>query len=134
MEATPVHALWQLSWTLYLAATCFCCDHWYTVLLHWLVLLLACEVYATYVQVERLLLQDRKIEKLKILLEQAASKIIVERFIHRRELHDAHNTAMRLRQELQRQKLLLQRQELQQQRHELKPQLNNMKFSFSSHF
>jgi len=117
MKATLVHSFWQLTWTLYLAATCFCCDHWYTVLLHWLVLLLACEVYATYVQVERLLLQDRKIEKLKILLEEAASKIIVERFIHRRELHDAH---MRLRQE--------------QQRHELKPQLNNKKFSFNSHF
>ena len=76
------------------------------VLLHWLLLLLICEVYATYVQVEQLLHQNSKHDALllhlKHICEEATVKLLEERLRHRHQLQDSENTAMRLRLELQR--------------------------------
>ena len=101
------HAFWQLSWTLFAAtAVTWYCRHWYMVLLHWLLLLLICEVYATYVQVEQLLHKNSKHDalllRLKHICEEATVKLLEERLRHRHQLQDSENTAMRLRLELQR--------------------------------
>ena len=101
------HAFWQLSWTLFAAtAVTWYCRHWYMVLLHWLLLLLICEVYATYVQVEQLLRTQSKHEAVLMELRHsrtdATVKLMEERLRHRHQLQDSENTTMRLRLELQR--------------------------------
>ena len=101
------HAFWQLSWTLFAAtAVTWYCRHWYMVLLHWLLLLLICEVYATYVQVEQLLHKHHRHEavlmNLKHICDEATVKLLEERLRHRHQLQDSENTTMRLRLELQR--------------------------------